>query len=143
MVRLLFTEKPLSGILSDRSDFFLRENKRQTGTYYEELAAEYLKGQGLSVIEKNFRCRQGEIDLIARDGEYLVFVEVKYRQSEREGSSLAAVHKRKQRVICRTAWYYLAFCVGNMDIPCRFDVVGIDGKEEEISWVKNAFDFCT
>ena len=60
-------------------------------------------------------------------------MEVKYRQGIEKGTSLEAVDKRKQRRIC---------FMGNMDSPCRFDVVGIDGKEEKISWIKNAFDFC-
>lgn len=118
------------------------KNRRQTGARYENLAAEYLKSHGLSVIEKNFHCRQGEIDLIARDGEYLVFVEVKYRQRKENGISLEAVDRRKQKMICKAARYYLACVVGNMDVSCRFDVVGIDGKEESVSWIKNAFDFC-
>lgn len=118
------------------------ENRRQTGARYENLAAEYLESRGLFILERNYRCRQGEIDLIARDGEFLVFVEVKYRQGKEKGTSLEAVDRRKQRQICRTARYYLACSVGSMDVSCRFDVVGIDGKEEKISWIKNAFDFC-
>lgn len=118
------------------------ENRRQTGVRYEKLAAEYLENRGLFILEKNYRCRQGEIDLIARDDEYLVFVEVKYRRGEEKGVSLEAVDGRKQKRICKAARYYLACSVGNMDISCRFDVVGIDGKEEKVSWIKNAFDFC-
>lgn len=118
------------------------ENRRQTGARYENLAAEYLNSQGLSIIKRNYRCRQGEIDVIARDGKYLVFVEVKYRQGKEKGTSLEAVDRRKQKMICRAARHYLACVEGNMDVSCRFDVVGIDGKEEKVSWVKNAFDFC-
>ena len=118
------------------------KNKRQTGARYEKMAAEYLESRGLFILERNYRCRQGEIDLIAREGEFLAFVEVKYRQGKEKGTSLEAVDKRKQRRICRAARCYLACSVGDMDIPCRFDVVGIDGKEEKISWIKNAFDFC-
>ena len=66
-------------------------NKRKTGSRYEEQAAAFLEKQGLLVIEKNFRCKSGEIDLIARDGRYLVFVEVKYRSSGSNGYAAAAV----------------------------------------------------
>lgn len=148
MGRAPFTEILLLDILYDylmgMGEILLseNENRRQTGARYEELAAEYLENQGLFILEKNYRCRQGEIDLIARDAEYLVFVEVKYRRGEEKGISLEAVDGRKQKRICKAARYYLACSVGNMDISCRFDVVGIDGKEEKVSWIKNAFDFC-
>lgn len=148
MGRAPFTEILLLDILYDylmgMGEILLseNENRRQTGARYEELAAEYLENRGLFILEKNYRCRQGEIDLIARDDEYLVFVEVKYRRGEEKGISLEAVDGRKQKRICKAARYYLACSVGNMDISCRFDVVGIDGKEEKVSWIKNAFDFC-
>ena len=69
-------------------------------------AAAYLKKKGYQILEANFRCRFGEIDLIARDGGYLVFIEVKYRSSP-TGDSLEAVNRRKQRKIIRVAEYYL------------------------------------
>ena len=70
-------------------------------------AAAYLKKKGYRILEANFRCRFGEIDLIARDGAYLVFIEVKYRSSLKDGDSLEAVNRRKQRKIIRVAEYYL------------------------------------
>ena len=114
-------------------------NKRKTGTEYEELAARWLTGKGFEILEKNYRCRIGEIDLIARDGEYLVFVEVKYRKDNSSGYSLAAVNPAKQKTICKVARYFLTVEYHNVDIPCRFDVAGIDG--DEIHWVKNAFEY--
>ena len=114
-------------------------NKRRLGGFYEEQAARYLEEQGLAILEHNYRCRFGEIDLIAQDGEYLVFVEVKYRSSRQSGSPLAAVDAAKQHVISRVAKNYLLTCRRSVDIPCRFDVVGFDG--DEITWVKNAFDY--
>lgn len=89
---------------------------------------------------KNFRCRYGEIDLIMRDGPYLVFVEVKYREDGRSGDSLSAVGKAKQRIISRVADFYLKTFAWNQEIPCRFDVVGFDGNR--ISWVQDAFEYC-
>ena len=68
-----------------------RMNKRKTGAEYEELAARWLTGTGFEILEKNYRCRIGEIDLIARDGRYLVFVEVKYRSDEKAGDPSEAV----------------------------------------------------
>ena len=94
----------------------------------------FLEKRGLQIREKNFRCRSGEIDLIAQDERYLVFVEVKYRKNGRSGSSFAAVGREKQRM------FYLAVHGYREFPPCRFDVVGIDG--EKIHWIKNAFDFC-
>ena len=102
------------------------------------MAAEFLRNQGLRILEKNFRCRNGEIDLIARDGKYLVFIEVKYRKNQGSGSPFAAVGKQKQRTIIKVALFYLIRHGFQDDIPCRFDVVGIDG--EEIRWIKNAFE---
>ena len=116
-----------------------RINKRKIGTAYEKLAGEYLKQQGYEIMEYNFRCRLGEIDIIARDGQYLVFLEVKYRSGKGTGNPLEAVNKAKQRTISKVALYY---CVthgyGEMT-PCRFDVAAILG--DKIKVVKNAFDY--
>ena len=107
----------------------LHKNTRSTGSCYERKAADYLKQQGLFILRYNYRCRFGEIDLIARDGEYLVFVEVKYRKDNSSGYSLAAVNPAKQKTICKVARYFLTVEYHNVDIPCRFDVAGIDGDE--------------
>ena len=91
--------------------------------------------------ERNFRCRSGEIDLVAQDGRYLVFIEVKYRKNGKSGSPFSAVGREKQRIISKVAMFYL-IAHGYRELPpCRFDVVGIDG--ENIHWIKNAFDFCS
>ena len=118
----------------------MKKNKRAVGSLHEEQAAAYLKSRGLRIVEANYRCRTGEIDLIARDGEYLVFVEVKYRRTSVSGEALCAVDGAKQRIISKTAKHYLTMRRKNLDLPCRFDVVGIDGAE--IRWIKNAFDYC-
>ena len=90
-------------------------------------------------MAKNFQCKSGEIDLIARDGKYLVFVEVKYRSDKTSGYASAAVDWRKQRRISRAALFFLKR-YGFGEPPCRFDVIAIDG--EQIEWIKNAFDYC-
>lgn len=112
------------------------KNKRQTGAKYEQAAGFYLEQQGYEIIEYNYRCRFGEIDIIAKDGSYLVFCEVKYRSCKGKGSPLEAVDARKQRTIFRCAAHYLTGR-GNTDVPCRFDVIGIDGTA--VTHVKNAF----
>lgn len=114
-----------------------RVNKRTTGSRYEDRAAAFLKSRGLRLLEKNFYCRKGEIDLILMDGACLVFAEVKYRSGPGFGSPLEAVDSRKQKRIRDTAAYYMFIRRISMDTPCRFDAVGIMG--EEIQWIRNAF----
>ncbi len=110
-------------------------NKRKTGTYYEEAVCHYLMENGLEIVEKNFRCRFGEIDIIAKEKEYFVFIEVKYRKDERYGTALEAVNRKKQRTICKCADCY---CMLHKEATIRrYDVVGI--QNEEIIWVKDAF----
>lgn len=112
-------------------------NRRAVGTDHEEMAAQFLERNGVHIIMRNYRTRFGEIDLIARDGKYLVFVEVKYRANDSFGSPLEAVDARKQRAIIRVARHYLMRYGYGATTPCRFDVVGIAG--DEITYVKNAF----
>lgn len=114
-----------------------KQNKRQTGSLYEEAAAAYLTAEGVSIIKKNFRCRAGEIDLIGTENGYLVFFEVKYRRDSRMGCSLTAIGPLKQqRILTAAKWYMMEqHLPGNT--PVRFDAVGIDG--DRITWVRNAF----
>jgi putative endonuclease len=108
----------------------------RAGRDAETRAAAFLTGQGLKLLDTNFRCRGGEIDLVLRDGEHLVFVEVRYRRSAAFGSPLESVDARKQQRIMLAARHYLARR-GNRD-ACRFDVVGMDGSGR-LEWVKDAF----
>ena len=112
-------------------------DRRGTGTRWERWASEYLQGQGMRVVESNFRCRQGEVDLIGRHQGYLVFVEVKYRSSSRKGHALEAVDCRKQRRICRTADFYRFLHGIGDDMPVRYDVLAV--QDGEAHWVRNAF----
>ena len=118
----------------------MEKNKRKVGTLYEKLAADYLVARGVMILERNYRNRFGEIDLIGldRDG-WLIFVEVKYRSSEGFGNPLSAVDGRKQKVISRVAVEYMKNHYRSMEVKCRFDVVGIE--EDQICWIKNAFEF--
>ncbi len=114
-------------------------NKRQIGESYEEAAALFLERRGVRILERNFRCRQGEIDLIGQHGEYLVFFEVKYRRSGSAGLPAQAVNVPKQRKLCRAAKYFLYKRSLGESIPVRFDVVAICG--ESVDWYQNAFDY--
>lgn len=116
----------------------MKKNQREKGTFWEQKAGAYLESIGYEIVEYNFRCRMGEIDIIARDGEYLVFCEVKYRAGTGKGYPVEAVDFKKQRVISKCALYYL-MKHGNMEEPCRFDVVSILNGEIQI--IKNAFDY--
>ena len=112
-------------------------NKRKVGAGKEQIAAAYLEEQGMKITERNFRSRQGEIDIIGYHGKYLVFVEVKYRRDNSKGSALEAVTYQKQRQICKVADYYRYLHKLGGNAMIRYDVVAIQG--EEIVWIPNAF----
>ena len=114
-------------------------SSKKIGLYYEERAAEFLREQGYEILKRNFRCPAGEVDLIARDGEYLCFIEVKYRGEEEAGTPEEAVDGKKQRRISGAALHYLMRQGLADTTPCRFDVVGI--RPGQIRVIKNAFSF--
>lgn len=114
-------------------------NRRAVGTDYERLVGAFLEQQGYEVLEYNFRCHIGEIDIIARDGAYLVFVEVKYRKNEKTGSPFEAVNLKKQHIISRVAAYYCLTHGYGETTACRFDVAAVCG--EEVRVIKNAFEY--
>ncbi len=109
------------------------------GRSAEDAALAYLQGRGLRLIERNYRCRLGEIDLIMGDGAGLVFIEVRYRASERFGGALESVDARKRARIVAAASHYMAS--REVDRPARFDVVAIGpgAGRLAIQWVKDAF----
>ena len=110
---------------------------RKRGAEAEDLAAQYLARNGLAVLEKNFRVRGGEIDLICRDGESLVFVEVRLRSSTHYGGAAASITSIKQRRIIQAARYWLA---KHGEQVCRFDCILLDALDaSRIDWIKNAF----
>ena len=110
---------------------------RSMGTQKEDLAETYLRKQGFRIMERNFRSRQGEIDIIGYDDEYLVFAEVKYRKSDSLENPLEAVGYTKMSRICKTADYYRYRKQIPLNTPIRYDVIGILG--DKIEWIKNAF----
>ncbi len=107
----------------------------EKGKIGEDVACGYLQEKGLKLLKRNYRTPYGEIDLIMRDGNVLVFVEVKYRTSDHWGDPLESVNRRKQYKIQSVADHYL-YCYGTNSL-CRFDVVGI--LKDEINWVKGVF----
>lgn len=115
------------------------QNQRETGSYYEKAAAQFLQKAGYRIMEQNFRCRYGEIDLIAEHQEYLVFIEVKFRKNGRSGEPAEAVTLAKQRRICRTADFYLNKHQIPLDRPVRFDVAAVG--EAGIHLIENAFEY--
>lgn len=115
----------------------LSQNKRQTGTAYELKAEEYLLGNGYKILERNFRNRGGEIDLIGKKDGQIHFIEVKYRTTSDFGSPLEAVDVRKQNQIRKVAMYYLMKNKLSEWTPCQFDVIAFEG--EKLTHVENAF----
>ena len=98
-------------------------NQREVGTRQESRAAEYLESLGYHILVRNFRCRFGEIDLIAKQDDTYIFIEVKYRTGRTAGDPTSAVDGKKQKKISKTADYYRMLHQIPMDVPCRFDVV--------------------
>lgn len=117
--------------------------KRKTGNRAEALALNYLKQQGLSLIEQNYLTKLGEIDIIMLDKKtnILVFVEIRYRKNDDFGSATDTVLPNKQAKIINTAQCYLQQHDCYQDFVCRFDVVGLESdlKYPTINWIKNAF----
>ena len=108
------------------------------GQHYEDLALRFLQAQGLALMARNYRCRSGEIDLIMRDDQYLVFVEVRYRASTSHGGAAASVTREKQQKLQRTALNFLhTQRINEAGQACRFDVIAFGGNEE-CQWYKNA-----
>lgn len=115
-------------------------NKRAKGTEQETVAAEYLMRSGYRILEQNYRCRFGELDVVAYKENTLVIVEVKYRGSFAYGDPAEAVDVRKQRKISRVTLDYLMRHPQYQEKPCRFDVICVYG-DGQIRHIENAFFF--
>ncbi len=111
------------------------------GDVAENRALSWLQRKGLTLVDRNYRCRQGEIDLIMREGEFLVFVEVRKRTVATHGAASETVTRRKQRRLLLAARHYIANHNISADQCMRFDVVGINSDEgmDAIDWIPNAF----
>ena len=120
----------------------MTDDRRQAlGISGENIACAELERRGYAILERRYRTRFGEIDVIARDGETIVFVEVKARMGEEFGGAAAAITRWKQRRVTQMAVVYLS-CHRLHDCPCRFDVVtvGFDAGQPVITVYSNAFD---
>ena len=109
----------------------------RAGARAEELCAELLRKAGLRVLARNWRCRHGEIDLVAEDGRTLVFAEVRLRHDERFGGAAESITAAKRARLIAAARLYLA---RRPDAVCRFDVLLLDALEaSHVQWIRNAF----
>ena len=109
----------------------------QRGVDAEALAAAFLQGRGLTILVRNYRCRLGEIDLVARDGGTTVFVEVRRRASSAFGGAAASITPAKRAKLIRAARHYLSRL--RDDPQCRFDALLIEGDPPRIEWIRDAF----
>lgn len=113
-------------------------NTKQVGDFAEEIALEFLINKGLSLLHRQFRCPMGECDLIMKEREVIVFVEVRYKQSTSFCAPEETIHYNKQRKLIRTAEFFLQ---RYRDVDCRMDVISISGKQPNfnIAWIPDAF----
>ena len=111
------------------------------GKQAENLAADCIEKAGLRLIARNFRCRFGEVDLVAMDDDTLVFIEVRYRKNEQWMGVIETVDQRKLERLIITSEYFVGQHHQHRKRQCRFDVIGITGSLEApaIEWIKNAF----
>lgn len=117
---------------------FGKQSSKDIGDQAESMAEAFLTNKNIKIIEKNYRIKAGEIDLIADDQGTLAFIEVKYRKSKHYGQPFETVTYPKQQKIIRTAQSYLQKHPGLANKACRFDVISI--HNQDIDWIKNAFD---
>lgn len=117
----------------------LLTNKR--GQWAEKLAERFLTKQGLKLIDRNYFCKKGEIDLIMWDKNTIVFVEVRYRKDDQYGGGIESIDYIKQKKLQTTATHYLQHNDRHEDYSCRFDAMIISGASKQLSfnWIKNAF----
>lgn len=114
-------------------------SKKEIGNKYESKAEKFLCDQGCSIVGKNFSTKFGEIDLIAQDGEQLVFVEVKYRKMDDFGHAAEFVTRQKSRRLIKTAYIWLdRHKLSPESASYRFDVIAIHAQGKDINWIKNA-----
>ncbi|AQL39368.1 YraN family protein [Pseudomonas syringae] len=124
-----------------------RSNRQQAGREAEAFALQFLQQQGLRLIEQNWLCKRGELDLVMLDGDTVVFVEVRYRRHAGWGGAVESVDFRKQEKLVIAAQLFLQQVSCWADYPCRFDVIAIEGSPGSahgsavpLNWIKSAFD---
>ncbi|MEX5567882.1 YraN family protein [Pseudomonas syringae] len=120
-----------------------RSTRQQAGREAEAFALQFLQQQGLRLIEQNWLCKRGELDLVMLDGDTVVFVEVRYRRHSGWGGAMESVDFRKQEKLVTAAQLFLQHATAWANSPCRFDVIAIEGepgKAAPLNWIKSAFD---
>ena len=121
---------------------FMSHNSKMLGIFGEDLASDYLEKSGFKILERNYRCPLGVIDIVAKEHKTLVFVEVKTRKSDRHGSPLEAIGVQKQKQVLRAVKYYLKEKRFNHG-PLRIDVVGVltggSSDDTQINHIRKAF----
>jgi putative endonuclease len=131
------TASPVGAGDTVSSEAMVANARQQRGAEAEAIAAKFLEQQGLSVIQRNFRVRGGEIDLVCRDGNAVVFVEVRLRANRQFGGAAASITTQKQRRLIIAAQNWL---LANGDVPCRFDCILLDRlNSANIEWLRGAF----
>jgi len=119
-----------------------RNTKPTRGSLAEQQALDHLEAAGLTLLQRNFRCRLGEIDLVMQDGDCIVFVEVRFRSAAGFGGAAETVDRRKQQRLASSAAIFLGRQAAGDDHPVRFDVVAIDSAEDgavRLQWLRDAF----
>jgi putative endonuclease len=110
-----------------------------SGQAAEDKALYYLQKKGLKLVMRNYSCKLGEIDIIMRDGQALVFIEVRKRTSLGYGGGMGSItFAKRQKIIKSTTHYLMKYKIAER-YPLRFDVISIDGKEGQVTWLKDAF----
>lgn len=115
-----------------------KKNTKAIGDSAEELACNFLKKNKIKILERNFRVHTGEIDIIAREKDTIIFIEVKFRKNSNFGHPFESVTPTKQQKIIQTAQFFLQKHQTLSNYNCRFDVISIENSD--INWIKNAFD---
>lgn len=117
-------------------------DRAELGRQAEQLACAFLQGQGLTLLERNYQCRLGEIDLVMQQGDATVFVEVRYRGASALVDAAGSVDRRKQAKLLATAQYYLQRHPRQARKPCRIDVIAVSPAtaQNRIQWITNAIE---
>ncbi|MBA6418208.1 MULTISPECIES: YraN family protein [Pseudomonas] len=116
--------------------------KQRTGNQAEALAEQIMRRAGLKCLARNYRCKQGELDLVMRDGDTVVFVEVRYRRQNRWGGAAESVNQTKQQRVILAAQHFLLNHPKLVNRPCRFDVIAAEGNPADpaaYNWIREAF----
>lgn len=116
---------------------------KQLGDAFETSAASWLEARGWRILARNVVCKCGELDIVARDGDFLVFVEVRARSNSRYASAAGSVDRRKQQRVLRSAQWFLQQQPQWANLPCRFDVITFEPRQSathsEPTWIRAAF----